>query len=109
MINSGQPSKDTIHLYLTGLCWNLAVAMRELTGFPVWVVYDVDQIEVHAFVFDECTSTAYDIRGALSITEVIKGPWKTGKTIAPWSQKIGVTKRDVSKAKTVAKRYLKND
>jgi len=98
--------KDIIHLYTTGLCWNLAFAMRELTGLPVWVVCEANGSEVHAFVFDENTSTAYDIRGPLSIAEVIEGPWENGKTIALWTGNVSVTKRGAAKAKTIAKRYL---
>lgn len=80
--------------------------MQELTGLPVWVVCEDDGSEVHAFVFDESISTAYDIRGPLSVAEVIEGPWENGKTIAPWTRNISVTKRNVAKAKTIAKRYL---
>ncbi len=98
--------KDIIHLYTTALCWNLAFAMQELTGLPVWVVRDIYDAEVHAFVFDENTSVAYDIRGALSVAEVIEGPWENGKTIALWTGNVSVTKRGVAKAKTIAKRYL---
>ncbi len=100
--------RDVIHEYTNGLCWRLAAALQELTGLPVWVVLS-DNIEVHAFVFDEDTSTAYDIRGELSESEVIRGPWDgdfDGETIAEWVDDLGVTKRDIAKAKTVAKRYL---
>lgn len=98
--------KNIIDLYTNGLCWNLAFAMKELTGLPVWIVCDADGTEVHAFVFNESISTAYDIRGSLSISEVIKGPWKVGKTIAPWTGNVSVTKRNVAKARTVANRYV---
>jgi len=99
--------RDIIHEYTDGLCWNLAVALQELTGLPVWAVYEANGCEVHGFVFDETTNTAYDIRGALSISEVIKGPWKTGKTIGPFDvTRVSVTKRNIRKAKTVATRYL---
>lgn len=98
---------DIIHLYTTGLCWDLAFAMKELTGLPVWIVCEADGSEVHAFVFNEDTSTAYDIRGSLSIAEVIEGPWENGKTIAPWTRTVSVRKHDVAKAKTIAKRYLR--
>lgn len=100
---------DIIHQYTDGLCWNLAVALQELTGLPVWAVFEADGCEVHGFVFDESTSTAYDIRGALTISQVIQGPWKTGKTIGPFDiTRVSVTKRNATKAKTIAKRYLNN-
>ena len=73
--------------------------MQELTGLPVWIVCDDSGAEVHAFVFDESTSTAYDIRGALFVSEIIDGPWKTGKTIAPWTRKVSVTKKISQKQK----------
>lgn len=99
--------RDIIHQYTDGLCWNLASALHELTGLPVWAVFDSDGCEVHGFVFDKSTSTAYDIRGALTIPEVIQGPWKIGKTISPFDlTQVSVTKRNASKAKTIAKRYL---
>ena len=97
---------DIIHLYTDGLCWNLAVALHEMTGLPVWVVCEEDGSECHAFVFNKSTSTAYDIRGSLSISEVINGPWKDGKTIRPWTRNISVTKRNVAKAKIIAEQYV---
>lgn len=99
--------RDVIHEYTDGLCWNLAVALRELTGLPVWAVFDTSGGEIHAFVFDEDTLTAYDIRGSLSIPEVIQGPWRTGRTISAFdTTQVSTTKQNVAKAKTVAKRYL---
>lgn len=100
------PPKDIIYRYTNGLCWDLAVALREITGLPVWAVFDGDGCEVHVFVFDENTSTAYDIRGKLSISKVISGPWRTGKSIGLWTREISRTKRDVAKAKTIANRYV---
>lgn len=97
---------DVIYLYTNGLCWSLAVALHEMTDLPVWVVREADGSEVHAFVFDENTSVAYDIRGRLSVSGVISGPWENGKTISPWTRKIGATKCNIAKAKTVAKRYV---
>ncbi len=101
---------DVVHDYTTRLCWNLAIALEEMTGLPVWVVIAQNGKEVHAFVFDEDTSTAYDIRGELSISEVIRGPWDpngyVGETIAEWDRDSGTSKRAIAKAKTVAKLYL---
>lgn len=84
----------------------MAVALSELVHLPIWVVYDKSGCEVHAFVFDQSTSIAYDIRGSLTISEVIAGPWRCGHSIGPWNRKLGVTKKDIKKARTVAKKYV---
>lgn len=66
--------------FMSGDCWLLAVALREITGFPVYGLRDDAGDFHHAFVLDRRGGVAIDFRGRLPASEVTSGC--RGQTIA---------------------------
>jgi hypothetical protein len=56
-----------------GRCWDMALALRDLTGLPLMGLFDDVGCCHHAFVWDESRKVGLDARGALPLDALRRG------------------------------------